>query len=248
MAQHAKLSASAAHRWMACPGSIALSADIPATTSVYADLGTMAHSVASYCLKKGLNADAIVDEYADEIQSYLDFCRGEMQEATDIGRIELDVTNALKSMHPLLGGTLDFCRWRRAAGELLIVDFKFGSGFSVMAGENKQLRMYGLGALLHFGGKGVERVRVVVRQPRLENPLDRHTEQTFPAVDLLDFAADVVEAARASCSPTAPIIPGEEQCRWCPAAKAKKCDKAVKVSYKKPVGPQVSVDDFAILP
>ena len=47
---HARLSASAAERWMHCPGSITLTErlQLPNTGSVYADEGTMAHSVAEW--------------------------------------------------------------------------------------------------------------------------------------------------------------------------------------------------------
>jgi len=248
MGRHARLSASAASRWMACPGSVQLSAALPNTSSIYADFGTMAHSIASYCLRKGLNASAIVEDYADEIQSYLDFCRSEMQQPQDEMAIELDVSKSLRRIDPDIGGTLDFCRWRRTTGELLVVDFKFGSGVQVDVLDNKQLRTYGVGALLHFGGKGIDRVRVVVHQPRLENPEHRHTEEIFPAVELLDFVADMRVAALASRSPSAPIVPGVDQCRWCPAAKAKICDRAVKFAPKKPVGTRVTPEDFDILP
>ena len=37
---HAILGASSSHRWLACPGSIRLSAGMPGTSSVYADEGT----------------------------------------------------------------------------------------------------------------------------------------------------------------------------------------------------------------
>jgi len=44
MAAHAKLAPSAAHRWLNCPGSIRLTADIPETTSKYAEEGIAAHT------------------------------------------------------------------------------------------------------------------------------------------------------------------------------------------------------------
>lgn len=53
MAAHAQLSPSSAARWMACPGSVALSRDIPNTSSAYADEGTAAHELAAKCLTDG---------------------------------------------------------------------------------------------------------------------------------------------------------------------------------------------------
>ena len=48
---HAKLSASGAHRWMACPGSYSLEKDIPDKSSEAAQEGTVAHSLAEAMIK-----------------------------------------------------------------------------------------------------------------------------------------------------------------------------------------------------
>ena len=47
---HAVLSASAAHRWLACPPSAMLEKELPDETTVYAEEGSVAHEVAEYSL------------------------------------------------------------------------------------------------------------------------------------------------------------------------------------------------------
>lgn len=50
MSEHAKLSPSAAHRWIPCPASVRLEAGIPDTSSPHAEEGTFAHEVAAAVL------------------------------------------------------------------------------------------------------------------------------------------------------------------------------------------------------
>lgn len=57
---HAKLSPSAAERWMTCPGSVVLSAGMPQKTSAFAEEGTCAHALAETCLLDRLPAQNFV--------------------------------------------------------------------------------------------------------------------------------------------------------------------------------------------
>lgn len=239
MSQHARLSASAAHRWMNCPASLRLSEGVPHVESPHASLGTMAHSVVAYCLKNNLQAADILEDHADSAQFYLDFCRNWKGDS----EVEIGLADALATIDPDIGGTADFVGWSDDGKRVLVADFKFGTGVPVAAGNNKQLKMYALGAILALSLKP-ETVEVAIVQPRLADPDDWVKRDTFAVRDLLDFVADVKEAASKARDQAAEPVPGEEQCRWCPAARAKKCKVAVKTGYRKPAGPQVTVQDF----
>ena len=74
MSGHAKLAPSKAHRWIHCTGSIALCADIPSTSSSYAEEGTRAHAWAAYMLG-GVPEPAqwpIEEDMQEFVQVYVD--------------------------------------------------------------------------------------------------------------------------------------------------------------------------------
>ena len=63
MAKHALLSPSAAHRWCNCPGSVALTKDLPNASSPYAEEGTRAHRLAELALAYWREAERLTDGY-----------------------------------------------------------------------------------------------------------------------------------------------------------------------------------------
>lgn len=235
---HARLSASAAHRWAACPGSVALSEGVPNRASAAASQGTFAHHIAAECLKgrsvvmllehgpldpaAWLGNKTIIDghtvecdqEMVNGVREYLTAIMDDLQLGDQVW-IEEDVTPALQKLDPRFGGNSDFIRYRPSTRQMRVRDLKYGSGVFVEAENNVQVMMYALGALLKTGAK-CDEVVVTIDQPRIQT-LDGTTRDfKFSAGRIIDFAADLIDAARA-VKPGAPLVPGPEQCGFCPA-------------------------------
>lgn len=232
MSFHARLAASSAHRWLICAGSVALG-EGKNTTSQYAAAGTFAHDIAARCLadqtispsdfllKKGKVDGFEIEcdlEMIEAIRVYLDACDDDL-EKDDITWIEMSLHEELQKIDRDCGGTGDYVRYRPSKKSLRVFDFKFGSGTYVEATDNKQMKKYALGALLVVLRLGhlVEEVEVTIAQPRFEGAAPIRSEK-FKAVELLDFVADIQEAAAKTRMPNPPLVAGDH-CKFCPAAR-----------------------------
>lgn len=199
MAKHAYLSASASHRWLACPPSAKLCAQEADRTSDYAIQGSCAHELGQYLVEKALGR-----ECRDPTED-LTFYNAEMQEAAEAYRdFVMEQVEAAKALckDPLVcvEQVLDYSKWVEhgygtgdavivADGVLHVVDLKFGVGIVVKAERNSQLMCYALGALDTFGDLyDFDRIRLSIFQPRRENV---DTWETTKA-ELLRWADEVL--------------------------------------------------------
>lgn len=215
--EHAQWSASATDRNWNCPGAIALTDDLPETTSEAADWGTCAHQIAEKCLTDGtMPVDFIgqtvkgkkfsfeVDEeMADTALLYVTYVRETLVKATPKGKnpadnLRIEQHFSLASLDPPFeaGGTADAVIYHGAERMLEIVDLKGGRGVVVEAKGNPQLRTYALGAMLANPGRLVERVKVTIVQPRAGHKDGRVRSETFHVADLLEWTSDLLGAMR----------------------------------------------------
>ncbi len=224
---HARLSASSAHRWLACPPSARYKDD---KGSVFAATGTYAHDIAAKCLDDNslqpmmfLGKKAKVDGFdvecdlvrVDAINLYLDQIAADLKPG-DQCWTEMPLLQALSRIDPDMGGTADYVRYRSATQHLLVMDFKYGSGVYVEADDNDQLKVYALGAMLECG-KAVKEVTVRIVQPRFEGAAPVRS-WSFKASDILEFVADVQEAAERSRAEDTPFKAGDH-CKFCAHAR-----------------------------
>ncbi len=231
---HAKLSPSAADRWFACPGSAVLSADIPESSSSYADEGTKAHGLAELMLTGKPCAVGYTAEMRDNVRVYVDHVKA----LADGPDIILQVEQQVKVSDDCWG-TADALIWNPKLKTLYVRDLKYGAGVAVGVTNNLQLKIYALAALL-TAGYPAEVIDVGVVQPRIPHADGTARSKEYLAVDLIDFHADLLDAIQRvkaaetngdlylkhrSNNPKAAaewedkyLHPTVKGCQWCPAS------------------------------
>lgn len=225
MGKHALLSASSSHRWLNCPPSAQLCADLEDKGSEYAQEGTDAHGLCEHKLKLALGMES-----TDPTEN-LFFYNEEMEQcaceyAAYITELVSEAKKTCKDPVVLIEQRLDFSRFVPdgfgtgdcviiADGTLDIVDYKHGKGVEVSAVENPQMMLYALGALELFDGiYDIDTVRMTIFQPRRENV----SVCVMAKDDLLQWAYnDLMAKAKLAYEGGGEFSCGE----WCRFCKAK---------------------------
>lgn len=222
---HAKLSASGAKRWMACPRSVALEEETEEKESPFALEGTLAHRVAEVLLKEAVGE---IDGYEAELELkdinppldmidyvglYVEGCMDSYQTT------KLENPNAIALIEtrveytdwvPEGFGTCDFMVI--SGNRLIIRDMKYGKGVPVSAEDNPQIRTYALGAIQEFGYIfDIEEVEMHIDQPRLNS----YTTEIMTTKELLEWAEkEVKPKALKAYNDEGEFNPGEH-CKFC---------------------------------
>ena len=159
MAAHALLSASSAKRWIACPPSARIAAEFPDRESEAALVGTLAHAQAEKWFLDGVTpTDPYVLRYVAAVTGLV----REMESPTLLIEQRIDFSH----IAPKGFGTADCIIYNRDI--LHIIDFKYGDGVLVEAGDNPQMALYALGAIRQL--KIIPNsIRMTIFQPRMDN-------------------------------------------------------------------------------
>lgn len=244
--KHALLSASSAHRWLYCQRSARLEETLPDTTSKAAKEGTLAHSLCELKLrhyfftpdfsKRKFNAavkklqkdplwQAEMDRYTDE---YLEYVKSAALAMPSEPTVRIEQRVDYSAYAPGGFGTADCLLIGNRT--LTVIDFKYGKGVPVSTEGNPQLSLYALGAyeaykLLY----DVQKVRLVVIQPRLDNVSEWETTLD----ELLAFGAFVKPRADLAFKGEGDFHPSPETCRFCRAGATcrARSDHNVKVAF-----------------
>jgi hypothetical protein len=233
---HSIYSASGAHRWTVCPGSVAAQAAIPIKPSTpYAEEGTALHEVAAICLQQDQDAVEFVDrvvrgieiteDHATAVQLYLDTIRHDKTETS--GKLLIEHKFHIKELHPQFFGTADCVRWGKD-DILSVYDAKFGKGEIVEVQRpdgrpNIQLGFYALGALHELQDVSwtdfdkIQTVELVVIQPRAWHQDGPVRRVMFPFEAIVEIGEELL-AAVWECEKPNPALRAGTHCRFCLAA------------------------------
>ena len=186
---HALLSASGAGRWFNCTPSAKLEDEYgEKKSSVYAAEGTLAHELSELYIARDILGsiteqdfdahleevmadDLFNEEMLEVIPIYTDYCAAQLAEAkatNQLACMDIEQKLDLTEYVPESFGTADCVIINDDFME--VIDLKYGKGVLVYADWNKQLMLYGLGALHKYDTMyDIAEVRLTIVQPRINN-------------------------------------------------------------------------------
>lgn len=167
--------------------------------------------------------DVEVDEtMLDHCFTYANLVLGD---ASDVGLdvhkdVQVEATVAVASVHGDIFGTCD--AYFTTEKTMHVYDFKYGAGHSVSPSLNKQLMIYGLGALERVDARKIDSVSLVIIQPRTAFNNDGKPDKRWSTTQnrLLEFKAELKEAhtriKKVTRDNAASHIHTGDWCRYCP--------------------------------
>jgi len=234
MTTHAKLSPSKAPRWRRCPGSVHEEAKYPEDRSGASAIdGTHSHTLLEKCIKELMSPFAFIGQTLkdDDGEFVVDQDRAERVEfAVNFvmqRRIEIDLASHVISEKrvdpaPLLGvdgldGTIDI----RIVGKDTIEVWDYKDGMSPVEPDSYQLEQYGFGAIADIPTSNREQYKTItlgVIQPKMRaKGMSGIAMVTISMDEFMSRAQKLVADAKATQDPNAPVVPGDEQCKYCRA-------------------------------
>jgi len=236
---HAKLSPSASSRWLACPGSIGLTANIKSKSGSAAMLGTTIHQAGENILngehcepgisitfdpEYNLPMQWLNQSGYNEAKSYADYVQAICKKDKDhelLIEMKVDISQIYPQDYDIgdetMTGSADAVVVEN--GNLHIIDLKTGAGL-VSAEENSQLKIYAYGAYEELSVfHDINNIILHIVQNNERTGGDRTNSWETTPDEVIDWINKIVKpTAEEALSDNARCIPGESQCRWCDAA------------------------------
>lgn len=230
---HAKISPSSFSRVRKCPASLRFAAQFPNESGAAAIEGTACHEAVERLLDGEViepgfaasNGFELTAEHMVYVQEVVDWIVDQEFDRL-FTEVRVPVGAALGLRDPsMMWGTSDVIGIK--GGHISVVDAKFGfvpvKAASLLPDgsieHNSQAMCYLAGALHALSDKipgDIEGMRNVILQPRTGNRIDDEAEVSF--ADLAKFKEEARAVVELALSEDAPFVPGEDQCRFCPAS------------------------------
>lgn len=230
---HSRFSPSGASRWFLCPGSVALCEGRPDEPSEYAKEGTRAHELLEawfrlYVAGYAGDGPIIAGEMTEAVKVAYDYVADILDEHPD-AILWVESRLRFPTDFEVVEGTCDVRIYIPSMRLLYVIDYKHGAGVpvevvrletlpdgSVKRHRNKQCMTYGTAAVWECD-QPLDTVALVIIQPRAPHRDGPVREEWVTVADIMEFRDDFEVAMLAAMAPDAPLVVGDEQCRWCPA-------------------------------
>jgi hypothetical protein len=206
---------------------VSLEQYIPDKSSVYADEGTLAHSLAELRLRKYFeivkpskytsdlkklqSRDLYQPEMLTHVETYFDYVAQVVHNYPTAPHAVVEKRVDYSHIAPEGFGTADCI----IIGDttLHVIDFKYGKGVPVSGEHNPQMMLYALGALKAYQMLyAIETVKTTVVQPRLNTI----SEDALTTQELTSWGESIKETAQAAWDGKGAYNPGD-WCRFCRA-------------------------------
>lgn len=216
MEQHSIYSPSGAHRWFECQMSIVLGKHVRSESSVYAEEGTDAHTLAELWLKdltlkeiqKGISElEYYSFEMLQHVQVYIDHIKSRS------GQKHIEVKTHMPWISKHLFGSID-CLTIQPFDTIYVDDLKYGMNV-VEVKDNKQLMIYALGALGEDNEHCVDEVVMTITQPRVKHPDGFIRSHTMSVEELYNWQEKELKPAIHKIENNPEFKTGDH-CKWCP--------------------------------
>jgi hypothetical protein len=213
--EHAFLSASSAHRWLACPPSAVANEAYPDQDTEYTREGTLAHEVAEVVARVKVlgeppreeKPEGVTQEMIECAEGYADYIQEQLK--TDDAVVLLEQRVDFSPWVPEGFGTCDCIIIQ--GDTLTITDYKYGQGVPVSAVGNPQMKYYALGAINDFGiAYNIKKVEMHIYQPRLNSVSD----DSLTVDELMKWGTQNKPIAERAFKGKGKYNPGEH-CRFC---------------------------------
>ena len=213
---HALLSASSSHRWLACPPSAVAAEAYPEQDTDFTREGTLAHATAEWIVSGKAHpncqwAPEVTQEMKEHAYAYRDYIQ-ELKTSDD-AIVLLERRVDFSPWVPDGFGTCDCIIIQDDV--LTVIDYKYGQGVPVFAVGNPQLKLYALGALNDYGfAVNVKRVEMHIFQPRINNI----SSDSIAVADLIAWAEQTVKPTAEKAAKGKGKYQEGTHCTFCPHA------------------------------